>query len=42
MQITKTMLEMFMVTDEQGEVKAGPFFYECEAAEWMEENLKDE
>lgn len=38
MNVTPTMLEMFMVTDDNGEVKAGPFFYAQEAQEWINEN----
>jgi hypothetical protein len=38
LQIKPTMLEMFMVTDEHGEVIDGPFFFRSEAAEWIEEN----
>lgn len=42
MKVQSTMLEMFMVTDDSGEVIAGPFFFPQEAEEWIEENQKDE
>lgn len=42
MKVQSTMLEMFMVTDDNGEVIAGPFFFPQEAEEWIEENLKDD
>lgn len=38
MQIKTSMLEVHFVTDEDGEIIAGPFIFQAEAAEWMEEN----
>lgn len=38
MKVQSTMLEMFMVTDDNGEVIAGPFFFPQEAQEWIEGN----
>lgn len=38
MKIHESMLEVYFVTDEDGEVKAGPFFYQPEAQEWIDEN----
>lgn len=38
MQIKTSILEVHFVTDDEGEIIAGPFLYESEAAEWMEEN----
>ena len=38
MKVQSTMLVMFMVTDDNGEVIAGPFFFPQEAEEWIEEN----
>lgn len=42
MKITKSMLEIFWVTDNDGEVIAGPFFFPQEAEEWIEEKQKDD
>lgn len=42
MNVTKSMLEVFFVTDEYGEVKAGPFLYPAEAQEWIDENGGDD
>jgi len=42
MNIRQTMIEMYMVTDDQGEVLAGPFFYPAEANEWIQENGGDD
>lgn len=38
MNITKSMLEVFFVTDDDGEVVAGAFMYLSEAQEWIDEN----
>ncbi|QYW02821.1 hypothetical protein [Vibrio phage BUCT006] len=38
MQIKTSILEVHFVTDEDGEIIAGPFLYEAEAEEWMEDN----
>lgn len=42
MKVKSTMLEMFMVTNDDGEVIAGPFFYAQEAQEWIDENGGDD
>ena len=38
MQIKTSILEVHFVTDDDGEVIAGPFIYPEEAGEWIEEN----
>lgn len=41
MKIKTSILEVHFVTDDDGEVIAGPFIYPEEAGEWIEENDHD-